>query len=44
MEFKLEDFTNEPTVEKLDKCIKADLVLIANLFDVQEPINAKKRS
>ncbi|KAL3968224.1 ATP-binding cassette, subfamily A (ABC1), member 1 [Sarotherodon galilaeus] len=43
MEFKLEDFTLSPTEEKLDRCKKDDLILIANFFDVTVPLNAKKK-
>ncbi|XP_039906424.1 uncharacterized protein LOC120745531 [Simochromis diagramma] len=43
MEFKLEDFTLGPTEEKLDRCKKDDLILIANFFDVTVPLNAKKK-
>ncbi|KAL4005472.1 hypothetical protein ACER0C_005185 [Sarotherodon galilaeus] len=43
MEFKLEDFTLSPTEEKLDRCKRDDLILIANFFDVTVPLNAKKK-
>ena len=32
MEFDLGDFTTDPTVAKLDKCTKEDLLLAANFF------------
>ncbi|CAI5657199.1 unnamed protein product [Oreochromis niloticus] len=32
-----------PTEEKLDRCKKDDLILIANFFDVTVPLNAKKK-
>ncbi|XP_076745575.1 uncharacterized protein LOC112435382 [Maylandia zebra] len=43
MEFKLEDFTLSPSAEKLDRCKKADLLLVAEFFDVTVPLTAKKK-
>lgn len=42
MEFDLEDFVTNPTIDKLFKCKKAELIVIANSFDVQVPPSAKK--
>lgn len=42
MEFNLEDFVTNPTIDKLLKCKKDELILIANSFDVQVSPSAKK--
>ncbi|KAK2849596.1 hypothetical protein Q5P01_009430 [Channa striata] len=42
MEFKLEDFTTNPSRDKLERCRKADLLLIADCFDLRVPLHAKK--
>ncbi|KAK2845089.1 hypothetical protein Q5P01_011748 [Channa striata] len=42
MEFKLEDSTTNPRRDKLERCRKADLLLIADFFDVHVPLHAKK--
>ena len=43
MEFKLEEFTLSPSIETLKKCKKADLILIAEFFDVAVPGKFKKQ-
>lgn len=43
MEFKLEDFTISPTEDKLNRCKKDDLILIANFFDVPVPLDVKRK-
>lgn len=43
MEFKLEDFTISPTEDKLNRCKKDDLTLIADFFDVLVPLDVKKQ-
>ncbi|CAI5669799.1 unnamed protein product [Oreochromis niloticus] len=42
MTFDVDDFAQQPTMDKLDRCTKADLLLVANLFNVSVPLNAKK--
>lgn len=42
MEFQLDEFTINPSVEKLDRCRKADLLLIANFYDIRVPYNGRK--
>ncbi|KAF3706922.1 hypothetical protein EXN66_Car000093 [Channa argus] len=42
MEFNMDEFTINPTIEKLQRCTKADLFLIASFFDVPVPLNARK--
>lgn len=42
MEFKLEDFTANPTRAALERCKKADLIAVANSFGVQMPVSVKK--
>lgn len=41
MTFDLDDFAQHPSSDKLDQCTKADLLLVANLFNVV-PMNARK--
>lgn len=43
LEFKLEDFTLSVTKEKLNRCNKDDLLLIADVFDVPVSLNAKTK-
>uniref|UniRef100_A0A671U619 SCAN box domain-containing protein n=1 Tax=Sparus aurata TaxID=8175 RepID=A0A671U619_SPAAU len=43
MEFKLEEFTLGPSIDTLKKCKKADLVVIAESFDVDVPVNINKQ-
>lgn len=43
MEFKVDGFAANPTVEKLERCKKYYLNLIANYFDVLMPVNAKNQ-
>lgn len=38
----MDDFAQQPTLEKLDRCTKADLLLVAGLFDIVVPLNARK--
>ena len=40
--FEMDDFATSPTLEKLDRCTKADLILIASFFDIYVPLNACK--
>lgn len=42
IEFDLLDFAKSPALEKLERCTKADLLLIAGFFDVSVPLNARK--
>lgn len=42
MMFDMDDFTQAPTLDKLDRCNKEDLLDIAALFDVAVPMNALK--
>lgn len=42
MTFDLDDFAQHPSSDKLDQCTKADLLLVANLFNVVVPMNARK--
>ena len=44
MDFDLDIFVRNPTLKHLDKYRKVDLVLVANVFDVQVPLNAKNSS
>uniref|UniRef100_A0A671VWW5 Gypsy retrotransposon integrase-like protein 1 n=1 Tax=Sparus aurata TaxID=8175 RepID=A0A671VWW5_SPAAU len=43
MEFKLEEFTLSPSIDTLKKCKKADLIVIAESFDVVVPVNITKQ-
>lgn len=43
MEFKLEEFVANLSIERLEKCKKADLILIDSSFDVHVPPNVKKK-
>lgn len=38
----LDEFAQYPTIEKLNRCTKADLLLISNVFNVSLPLHAKK--
>ena len=38
----MDGFTRAPTLEKLDRCTKEDLLVIAAFFDVAVPMNALK--
>ncbi|KAK2841796.1 hypothetical protein Q5P01_011996 [Channa striata] len=38
MEFHLDEFRTNPSVEKFNKCKKADLLIVADLFDVPPPV------
>ena len=42
MEFSLDDFVVSPTWAKVEKCRKADLLIVANFYNVQVPYSAKK--
>ncbi|CAI5671287.1 unnamed protein product [Oreochromis niloticus] len=42
MSFDMDDFAQQPSIEKLEWCTKADLLLVANLFNVDVPLNSKK--
>ncbi|CAI5639672.1 unnamed protein product [Oreochromis niloticus] len=42
MSFDMDDFAQQPSIEKLERCTKADLLLVANLFNVDVPLNSKK--
>uniref|UniRef100_A0A3P9C6A9 Gypsy retrotransposon integrase-like protein 1 n=1 Tax=Maylandia zebra TaxID=106582 RepID=A0A3P9C6A9_9CICH len=42
MSFDMDDFAQRPSIEKLERCTKADLLVVANLFRVDVPLNAKK--
>lgn len=43
MEFKLEEFVANPTANMLDKCRKANLILIVSSLDVHVPPSVKKK-
>ena len=36
------DFAQDPALDKLDGCTKADLLLIANFFNISVPLNARE--
>ena len=38
----MDKFALEPTLDKLERCTKADLLLIANFFNISVPLNLKK--
>ena len=38
MSFNMDKFAQNPNLEKLDRCTKADLFLIANMFPVPVPL------
>ncbi|XP_049912636.1 uncharacterized protein LOC126397732 [Epinephelus moara] len=40
--FDMDEFAQNPTMDKLERCTKADLFLIASFFDVSIPLNARK--
>ncbi|XP_013856586.1 uncharacterized protein LOC106512535, partial [Austrofundulus limnaeus] len=42
MEFSLDDFVLSPTLDKLEKCKKADLLIVANHFGVEVSYSARK--
>ena len=42
MEFDLDGFVRQPTLEQLNKCRKVDLMLIASGYDVQVPPGIRK--
>ena len=42
MTFDMDEFTQAPTLDKLDRCTKEDLLVIAAFFDVAVPMNALK--
>lgn len=42
MTFDMDDFAQQPSVEKLERCRKADLLVVANLFNVDVPLHSKK--
>ncbi|KAK0136914.1 hypothetical protein N1851_026936 [Merluccius polli] len=42
MEFALDDFVTSPSWARIEKCKKADLLIVANCYDVQVPYNARK--
>ncbi|CAI5660147.1 unnamed protein product [Oreochromis niloticus] len=42
MDFSLEDFVEAPSWDKLDKCKKADLLIVANSYDVEVSYSARK--
>ena len=42
MEFSLDGFVASPSWEGLDKCKKADLLIVANCYDVQVSYSARK--
>ncbi len=42
MAFDMDESAQNPTLDKLDRCTKADLLLIANFFDISVPLNARK--
>lgn len=42
MEFDLDKFAGNPILQQLNKCNMIDLMLIANLFNVQTPLVVRK--
>ncbi|CAI5663468.1 uncharacterized protein LOC102079919 [Oreochromis niloticus] len=42
MEFSLDDFVTSPSWDKIAKCRKADLLIIASFYDVQVSYSARK--
>lgn len=38
----MDEFVQDPTLEKLDRCTKADLLSVANFFDVSLSLNTRK--
>ncbi|CAJ1076939.1 uncharacterized protein LOC118558122 [Xyrichtys novacula] len=42
MDFSLDDFMASPSVAKIEKCKKADLLIVANFFNVKVPYNVNK--
>lgn len=42
MTFDVDGFAQRPTMDTLQWCTKADLLLVANLFNVSVPLNAQK--
>lgn len=42
MTFKIDQFTLNCTFGKLDRCTKADLLLVVNLLNNTVPLNARK--
>ena len=42
MEFSLDDFVDSPSLAKIEKCKKADLLIVANYYKVQVQDSAKK--
>uniref|UniRef100_A0A8P4KNJ7 Gypsy retrotransposon integrase-like protein 1 n=1 Tax=Dicentrarchus labrax TaxID=13489 RepID=A0A8P4KNJ7_DICLA len=42
MDFKIDEFAQNPTLEKLDRCTKAQLGLIATFFGISVLLNARK--
>ncbi|XP_039863188.1 uncharacterized protein LOC120718658 [Simochromis diagramma] len=42
MEFSLDDFVEAPSWVKIDKCKKADLLIVANSYDVEVSYSARK--
>ena len=42
MEFSLDDFVTSPSFAKIEKCKKADLLIVANCYNVQVAYSAKK--
>lgn len=42
MSFDKDEFAQDPTLEKLDRCTKADLLSVDNFFDVSLSLNTRK--
>lgn len=42
MEFSLDDFALSPSLDKLDKCEKADLFIVANYYKIEVSYSAQK--
>ncbi|CAI5678278.1 unnamed protein product [Oreochromis niloticus] len=42
MTFDMDDFAQQPSIEKLERCTKADLLVVAHLFNVDVPLHSKK--
>ncbi|CAI5670127.1 unnamed protein product [Oreochromis niloticus] len=42
MSFDMDDFAQQPSIDKLERWTKADLLVVANLFNVDVPLHSRK--
>lgn len=42
MTFDMDEFAQNPTLGKLERCTKADLLLIASSFDISVPLKVER--